>query len=251
VISLSVMFWLCIPPKTADAHRPTFPDGSNKSMDSAFELDDVDISQAVYQILKENEQVWLSFDPESSDSSKAEIQLGIPLLKETESFRPMVAVLGPELEKVDLPFKIPDGFGAVVYETINKKPIRKFHEPFTDTHSWILIEDIFQISTSGIHYVVIFSQKNESGKFWFATGTKEVFGFSSIPTLTKNISKVKNFHKPSIATSKEISVQDNDPGWKTTLRKMAGIIPVNFYTVSGLIISCLIIILIKKRTNPH
>ena len=91
--------------------------------------------------------------------------LGIPLLKETESFRPMVAVLGPELEKVDLPFKIPDGFGAVVYETINKKPIRKFHEPFTDTHSWILIEDIFQISNSGIHYVVIFSQKNERSVF--------------------------------------------------------------------------------------
>ncbi|GIT15977.1 MAG: hypothetical protein CM1200mP37_5580 [Chloroflexota bacterium] len=44
----------------------------------------------IYQILEKNEQVWLSFDPQKSNSDTANIQLGIPVLEETQSFRPLL-----------------------------------------------------------------------------------------------------------------------------------------------------------------
>ena len=179
-LTLSLIVSFCFPSSTAEAHRPSFPDGFNKSPNSAFQLGDIDISQAIYQVLKEDEQLWLSFDPKSSSTKTANIQLGIPVLEETESFRPNVALFGQNLGKIGLPFDIPDGFGAILYETNSDGQIKKLHEPFTNTDSWILIEDKFEITETEIHYIVIFSKTNQTGKFWFATGSKEMFRFSII-----------------------------------------------------------------------
>ena len=154
-LSICLLIMVCFSSNTVEAHKPSFPDGLNKSPYFAFQLDDIDISQAIYQILEKNEQVWLSFDPQKSNSDTANIQLGIPVLEETQSFRPVVAVVSQNLNKIDLPFDIPEGFGAILYEP-NDMPIREFHEPFTDTNSWILIEDEFEVIENGIHYVVIF-----------------------------------------------------------------------------------------------
>ena len=208
ILGLTLSF--CFISSIAEAHRPAFPDGLNKSADTAFQLDDIDISQAIYQVLDENEQVWLSFYPEKSNSKIATIQLGIPVLEETKLFRPKVALLSPNLKQIDLPFETPDGFGAIVYESDDGIPIREFHEPFTNTNSWILIEDEFEILENGIHYVVIFSETNQSGKFWFATGTREVFDFSSRSELNENISKVKSFHLPSTSLTNTVTVSEKD-----------------------------------------
>ena len=195
---LGLIFSLCFMATSAEAHRPVFPDGLNVSANSAFQLDDIDISQAIYQVLNENEQLWLSFHPERSNTKIAIIQLGIPVLEETKLFRPKVALLSSSLEKIDLPFATPEGFGAIIYEPRGGNLIREFHEPFTNTKSWILIEDQFEIMENGIHYVVIFSDMNQSGKFWFATGTRESFDFSDRSELNQNISRVKSFHLPSV-----------------------------------------------------
>ncbi len=247
-LSLMILFWF--PLNAVEAHRPSFPDGFNKSANSAFQLDDIDISQAIYQILKENEQVWLSFDPKSSDFSTTNIQLGIPVLKETEAFRPMVAVVAQNLKEADLPFDIPEGFGATVYETNDGNLIKKFHEPFTNTNSWILIEDEFEIVGNEIHYVVIFSKTNQSGKFWFATGRQEVFDFSSISNLGENISKVKEFHKPSIYPSDAI-VQDKESNLQTLSEKPSYYKSLNIYLAAVLITLLLIFILARKRFNRN
>ena len=195
---VGIILFLCYMPDIAEAHRPVFPNGFNKSFDTSFQLDDIDISQAVYQVLNNKEQVWLSFYPEQSNTEVAIIQLGVPVLEETKLFRPKVALLSSSLEKIDLPFATPEGFGAIIYEPRGGNLIREFHEPFTNTKSWILIEDQFEIMENGIHYVVIFSDMNQSGKFWFATGTRESFDFSDRSELNQNISRVKSFHLPSV-----------------------------------------------------
>ncbi len=248
IVSLIISF--CFLSSTAEAHRPAFPDGSNTSPNSPFQLDDIDISQAIYQILNENEQVWLSFDPKSSGTKTANIQLGIPVFKETESFRPTVAIIGKGMDKIDLPFDIPDGFGATLYESNAKQQIKKFHEPFTNTDSWILIEADFKITEMETHYVVIFSKTNQTGKFWFATGTKEVFDFSAISDLNKNISKVKTFHKPSIYSSDKNNHQDKELGWQSRLQKIDYFKSFNIYLLAGSILLLLVFILVKKKTTP-
>ena len=245
-LSICLLIMVCFSSNTVEAHKPSFPDGLNKSPYLAFQLDDIDISQAIYQILEKNEQVWLSFDPQKSNSDTANIQLGIPVLEETQSFRPVVAVVSQNLNKIDLPFDIPEGFGAILYEP-NDMPIREFHEPFTDTNSWILIEDEFEVIENGIHYVVIFSTTNQSGKFWFATGTKEVFGLSDISNLNKNIYKVKNFHKPSISVDAGISLQEKKIADKTLFNKIGDFRTIIIYFVSAIILISLIYILFKKK----
>ena len=243
---LSSILWVSFPPSTAEAHRPSFPDGFNKSPYTAFQLDDIDISQAIYQVLEENEQVWLKFHPNNSSSKTANIQLGVPILEETESFRPMVAVVSQNLQRIDLPFDLPDGFGAIVYEVNNKKAIRKFHEPYTNTNSWILIEEEFEIVANETHYVVIFSNTNQSGKFWFATGDKEVFDFSS-SQLHENILKVKTFHKPSTFSSDKVSPQDKELVQGPALQGNSYLKSINVYLVSILILSFLMFISFKKK----
>ena len=244
LISIVLFFFL---PDTAEAHRPAFPDGSNKSSTNAFELDDIDISQAIYQILHKDEQIWLSFDPKDSSIKTLIIQLGIPVLEETKSFRPMVAVVSKKLDKVDLPFDIPDGFGAVLYETNSSQNIKNFHEPFTNTDSWILIEDKFEITETDIHYIVIFSKTNQTGKFWFATGTREVFGFSVIADLNKNISKVKTFHKPSMISNVNPLIETEESTLQTRLTNIDYLKYSSIFLVTGLILLLLIFVSVKKR----
>jgi hypothetical protein len=253
LLGLSLIIWFSFPSNTVEAHRPYFPDGLNKSPYSAFQLDDIDISQAIYQVLGENEQVWLKFHPTTSSSKTVNIQLGIPVLEETESFRPVVAVVSQDLSRIDLPFNLPDGFGAIVYEVNNEESIKKFREPYTNTNSWILIEEEFEIIGNEIHYVVIFSKTNQSGKFWFATGTKEVFDFSS-SQLNKSILKVKKFHNPSTPsspyvdeTSDGINSQDKEPRPQSRLQGTSYLKLINIYTVALLVLSSLLFILVKKK----
>ena len=75
-LSIGLLIMVYFSSNTVEAHKPSFPDGLNKSPYLAFQLDDIDISQAIYQILEKNEQVWLSFDPQKSNSNTANIQLG-------------------------------------------------------------------------------------------------------------------------------------------------------------------------------
>ena len=246
---ISVIVLLFFIPSTAEAHRPAFPDDSNKSATKAFQLDDIDISQAIYQILNQNEQLWLSFDPKNSSTKTAINQLGIPILEETKSFRPMVAVVSKSLNKIDLPFDIPDGFGATLYETASEDQIKKFHEPFTNTDSWILIEDKFEITEPNIHYIVIFSKTNQTGKLWFATGTREVFGLSAISDLNKNISKVKTFHKPSAISISKPAMKTEESVWQTRLKNIDYFKSSHIYLISGLILILLIFVSVKKKTK--
>ena len=246
-VSLCLIIFFCYTLSTAEAHRPAFPDGSNISSDTAFQLDGIDISQAVYQVLGNNNQVWLQFDPASSESRTIPVQLGIPVLEETASFRPMVAIIAPNLRSIDLPFPVPSEYGAILYKTNDEQPIRTFHERFTNTHSWILIEEEFDITETGIHYIVVFSDSRQSGKFWFATGTKEVFDFSSIANLNKNISRVKSFHTPDIVSDN--NVQDDISNWNNPRQqgRYLSSVPTYLTVILLMLVFVVILVLIRKK----
>ena len=98
---------------------------------------------------------------------------------------------------------------------------------------------------------MIFSTTNQSGKFWFATGTKEVFGLSDISNLNKNIYKVKNFHKPSISVDAGISLQGKKIADKTLFNKIGDFKTIIIYFVSAIILISLIYILFKKKYSKY
>ena len=110
-----------------------------------------------------------------------------------------------------------------------------------------MIEDKFEITDTDIHYIVIFSETNQTGKFWFATGTREVFGFSVIADLNKNISKVKTFHKPSMISNVNPLIETEESTLQTRLTNIDYLKYSSIFLVTGLILLLLIFVSVKKR----
>ncbi len=172
------------------AHKPTFGDTFN-SAESSYVVDDPNISIVVYQTITcEAPELWLEFD--ADDDFELYVQLGVPVIPGLAEYHPTVAVIAEGLPMVDnLPFDIPDGMGAVVYES--EASPSEFFEPFTQTESWVWVEERLQVSGAG--YIVGWHPEGFSGKMWLATG--EVEDFSDVdPTefIVWN-ELVNNFHE--------------------------------------------------------
>jgi hypothetical protein len=83
---------------TAAAHKPSF--GLHPTVNSAFHIDDTDISMVLYQdITCDAEQVWIHFDGEAE--SELYFQLGVPRLSRLMDYRPAVALLAPGLPELE------------------------------------------------------------------------------------------------------------------------------------------------------
>jgi len=129
------------------AHVPIFPDGSGTGPDSAVQIDDVTISQVVYgELTTASPQLWLTF---STSERMLKLQLGIPKLDRLAEFRPALAVLGPGLPDMTLPFSTPAGLGGVLFTSDAVDAPESFHEPFTGTDSWILKEVSLALPQAG------------------------------------------------------------------------------------------------------
>ena len=110
-----------------------------------------------------------------------------------------------------------------------------------------MIEEEFDITETGIHYIVVFSDSRQSGKFWFATGTKEVFDFSSIANLNKNISRVKSFHTPDIVSDN--NAQDDISNWNNPRQqgRYLSSVPTYLTVILLMLVFVVILVLIRKK----
>jgi hypothetical protein len=97
---------------------------------------------------------------------------------------------------VDVPFAVPEGYGGWVFLSDDTAPT-EFHEPFTGTNSWILLEENLVLPTAGKYYVVAFDPAGSPGKLWVAVGESEAFGLSDIISLPATIKEVRKFHEIS------------------------------------------------------
>ena len=123
------------------------------------------------------------------------MSLGVPVIERLKDFRPALAVLGPGLPAVALPFEIPEGFGGLVFEAGTVTEPEVFHEPLTGTVSWVLFEDTVALPGSGQHYVVAYSPLGEPGKLWVTIGTREAFGLRDVIELPATVREVRAFHE--------------------------------------------------------
>lgn len=160
---------------SASAHKPTFSDDFG-GPDRAFQVADPDVSIVVYQdITCEIDQLWMTLDAEPGYA--VYVQLGVPVIERLEGYRPSVALLAPGLDAPDedLPFDVPEGMGALVFHSDDVDVPDEFYEPFTQTESWVVVEETVELPEGGPAWLVAWDPAGWTGKLWLATGTIEDF----------------------------------------------------------------------------
>jgi len=182
------LFLLALP---AAAHRPAF--GEYSSIDDPYPVEDPSISMVLYhEVTCESDQVWLQFEAEAGNDLY--LQLGVPQLERLDDYQPSVALLAPNLPTLtDVPFDVPEGYGGHVFSA-NDDPY-PFYEPFTQTSSWIWVEETIPLEVSGKAYVVGFHPGGQTGKLWVALGTVEDFSDVGIDEFSTWGIAVGDFHE--------------------------------------------------------
>ena len=174
------------------AHKPSF--GPNSSMSDAFVVEDPNISIVVYQEMTcEDDQLWLGFTGE--EGFELYIQAGVPQVDRLEEYTPKVAVLAPGLPEadIDLPFEVPAGMGVVVYSADDSPT--PFYEPFTQTSSWVWVEEHLELPQTGSGFIFGWSEEDITGKLWLATGEVEDFSDVDVSDFIVWNEYVNNFHE--------------------------------------------------------
>jgi hypothetical protein len=180
--------------QSAWAHKPFFSYGHAPDPEHALVIRDIDLSQVVYARLTDAApQCWLAFD--AREGQTLTLQLGVPRIDRFRGLRPAMAVLGPGLPHVQLPFAAPQGLGGVVVGTADVREPRRFYEPFTGTRSWILRRVEIRAADAGRHYVVLYSPAIGDAKVWLAIGTRETLGLGDWLRLPIWIARVRGFHE--------------------------------------------------------
>ena len=188
----------------AFGHRPTMSDGSAVDADHAIEFQDVQISRVVYhEVTKEASRVWITF--EVDQPQELFLQIGVPVLDRLRKYRPTLALIGPGLTDLRLPFKFPSGLGGLTLDTRDIEKPKKFYEPFTGTSSWILTERDVQLPEAGRYYVVAYDPGGKPGKLWAALGRKEVWEAKDMLKMPKIITEVRQFHE--VASSADAALK--------------------------------------------
>jgi len=179
---------------SARAHKPLPFEGSYGDANEALYVEHIDVSQVIYYELSAKQpQLWLTFDKEAEQDLY--LSLGVPVIERLAGYRPAVAVLGPGLPKAPLPFAIPEGFGALVFDTSDDASPEEFHEPVTGTDSWVLFKQTVALPGSGRHYVVAYSPTGKPEKLWVAIGLREAFGMGDVIGLPATVRRVRAFHE--------------------------------------------------------
>jgi hypothetical protein len=178
----------------AQAHQPTVSDGTAIDFEHAIEFTDIQVSRVVYhEVSAEAPQLWISF--QVGEPQELRLQLGLPLLDRLVDYRPALALLGPDLPEVTLPFEIPVGLGGQIYLTDDVTDPVVFDEPFSGTSSWILFEDDIELPAAGRYYVVAYVPSEELGKLWVALGILEEFDLTDTGELFEVVGQVRDFHE--------------------------------------------------------
>ena len=178
----------------AFGHRPIMSYGTAVDAEHALRIWNVQMSRVVYHRVTERApQVWITFDVERAQPLT--IQLGVPVIARLQKYRPAVALLGPGLPEVELPFEVPQGLGGLVFETDDVDRPAVFDEPISTTRSWILVDTTAELPEAGTYYVVAFHPEEETGKLWVSTGEAEDFTLADIVDLPDMLEEVRRFHE--------------------------------------------------------
>jgi hypothetical protein len=171
----------------AVAHVP-YLEREDYTADMPFEVrKSIEQSIAVYAWL-ENDGVNPCVDVDVyrfsiDEPSRIYIEGIVPVCEQYRDFAPWFALVGPGLPApgYDVPFELPDGYGAVV--TPNPVPEGErgmFYEPFGG--KWYYNSSVYDevIETAGEYYVVYWDPAEIGGDYVAILGRREIWGLTDI-----------------------------------------------------------------------
>lgn len=172
------------------AHKPVIDEDQKKIVD----VENPEVSQVVYHEVN-NSGTELVLRLEGKKGQRLFISIGVPKIERLRNYRPQMAFLGEGFPNLEKGFqKAPTDQGIVF--SAQGTP-REFHEPFTDTHSWILIEQYVTLPADGTYYLVGYTngrgEKNQ--KFWLTVGEREEFGLGDLIEFPRWTEFVRKFHE--------------------------------------------------------
>jgi len=175
------------------AHAPIVSIMSGANISNAIPINDIQISQVLYKVLeKDSSFVWLTFQAKKGDSLY--FQIGTPKTDKYKELKPAVAIVGPGLPKTNnLPFEIPHGMGALLFESTDQP--QAFYEPVTDTNSWIQLTKTIILPETGKYYIVgYFPPNGQAGNLFIAIGKIERFTWQDIVNVFKILPEIRAFY---------------------------------------------------------
>jgi hypothetical protein len=199
----------------AYAHSLIDPKQPPVSVDTAYPVRDHTVSQVYYSASNRTRPaIWFTFEVQEGET--IHFQLGVPYLDRFEEFAPLVALIGPGLTLLT-PAAIEYGSlldagparEVVLRQVVPRDPYmmallfgeghdrRVFHEEFTGTTSWILVQADVTAPATGRFYLVAFQDAMPpvDGKLWMAIGVKERFGLGELFRFPSIIRHVRRFHE--------------------------------------------------------
>lgn len=175
------------------AHAPIISNMSGADISNAIPINDIQISQVLYKVFeKDSSFVWLTFQAKKGENLY--FQVGTPKTDKYKELKPAVAIVGPGLpETSSFPFEIPDGMGAILFESSDTP--QAFYEPVTDTNSWIHITKTITLPETGKYYIVgYFPPNGQAGNLFIAVGKIERFTWQDIVNVFKILPEIRAFY---------------------------------------------------------
>jgi hypothetical protein len=168
-------------------------DGGATDISTAYTLTDITSASIGYHHATVTApQLWFGFDGDYGDMVR--IQVGVPQLERYRLLRPLVAVVGPGMPAPDrrLPFALPAGYGALIYDTAAQS-VENYKESYTGTSSWLFSTEDFYLPAGGETYIVAFTPNGDEGKFWITVGERSSFRFADLFTINNTTRQVRAF----------------------------------------------------------
>ena len=174
------------------AHKLIQTDGTNDQIERSLTIPDPIVSWAMYEKL-DGGVLYYTFDAKKNDRLYASIV--IPKLDGIEYFAPSLVLMVPsfsikfidtiyDLDKTNLvPFAVPDGYDAFVFEYDDVLPSKEFYEPFGQITYWERQEIDLTIPVDSTYYLAVFDSESQHGKLALAVGYVEDFSASDFVTV--------------------------------------------------------------------
>lgn len=179
-ITTIIIFSIGISTAPVYGHKLIEHDDTHRDFESALQIPDHRISWAIYENLGPGEAKFYSFEAKHGDSFYASIV--VPKITGLENYSPTIVLMGPGMfEGNVIPFKTQYGAEKFLYS--GNFPGQEFYEPFGQVTYWERQEVRMNMPLDGQYYIVIYDEKNQTGKYSLVIGTIEDFTGGDIFTL--------------------------------------------------------------------
>ncbi len=176
----------------------------------------------------------------------------MPQIERLSGDRPAIALLAPGLPAVEVPFEVPEGLGGLVWYADEKAEPDTFFEPFTQTASWVWVEETVTLPEDGAGYLVAFNPAERTTKLWVAVGTVEDFSEVEVTDFASWNVDVNDFHETGKfadpPTGPEVSCAADEPATEAGCGCASGPVSGGWGAMAGL--GLLFARLRARRSSP-